>query len=231
MGSYEDELCNEALRVYARYATELVERFDLCPWARRARLDGHTSERVILGRNPQDFGTSLATIEALNDEPHTEVALLIYPELELGRLPFEVFVRELRARDGARYEFGKSPYAMAAFHPDAPADLSDPERLIPFLRRTPDPTIQLVRQDALERVRGRFPQGTAFVDPELLSPQSLAQEEPMPTRERIARANQKTVLENGVESLDLLFDAIRRDRTEAYLRIGERHQRTKPERA
>src|SRR5262245_8122359 len=136
MASYEDELRDEALRVYARYATELVERFDLCPWARRARLDGRTRELVILGRNPQQFAVSLATIEALNDEPHTEVALLIYPELELDRLAFEGFVRELRARDAARYEFGNSPFAMAAFHPDARADLDDPERLIPFLRRT-----------------------------------------------------------------------------------------------
>ena len=72
---------------------------------------------------------------------------------------------------------GESPFAMAAFHPDAAADLDDPERLIPFLRRTPDPTIQLVRQEALERVRGRHPQGTAFVDPQLFSAQAFAQEE------------------------------------------------------
>lgn len=225
--SYEDELRREALRLYARYSTEVVERFDLCPWALRARLDGRTSERVILGNNPRDFAASLATLKELAEQPKTEVALLIYPELELDRLAFETFVRELRLRDAAGHDFGKSPCAMAAFHPDAPADLTEPERLIPFLRRTPDPTIQLVRQEVLERVRGRSPQGTEFVDIRLLSPAALAQPEPVPLRERIARANLKTVLSAGVSSFDAIFQGIRRDRSEAYARLRQRHGPTK----
>jgi hypothetical protein len=59
----------------------------------------------------------------------------------------------------------------------------------------------------------------------------LAQEEVLSMRERIARKNQATVLQNGVESMGALFDALRRDRTEAYRRIRQRHQQTKPERA
>lgn len=227
--SYEDELRREALRVYERYAVEVVERFDLCPWAARARRDGHVTERVILGENPHDLRPSLAVLSELETLPEVEVALLLYPELPVDRLSFEAFARELRTRDGERHEFGNGPFVMAAFHPDAQADLDDPERLIPFLRRTPDPTLQLVRRDVLERVRGRSPQGTAFVDVTLLSPQALAREEPVTLRERIARANLATVLAEGVATFERAFEAIRRDRSESYARVRARHGKTKSE--
>jgi hypothetical protein len=222
--SYEEELRREALRVYGRYSSEVVERFNLCPWALRARLEGRVAERVILGNNPRDFAVSLAILKELAEQPETEVALVIYPELTLDRLSFEAFVRELRSRDAARHDFGKSPYAMAAFHPEALPDLSDPERLIPFLRRTPDPTIQLVRQEVLERVRGRSPQGTEFVDIRLVSPSVMARPEPITLRERIARTNLEAVLSAGVAQFDAIFQAIRDDRSRAYERLRERHR-------
>ncbi len=216
---HESALRNEALRVYRRYMLEVVEGFTLCPWAAAARRDGHVVEAVILAENQGDPQQSLTLLESLKSALETDIALFIYPDLELDRLDFESFVRTLRERDAARHELGTIPFAMAAFHPDARPDLNEPERLIPFLRRTPDPTIQLVRCTALERVRGNSQEGTSFFDLADLATLPLPKKEPVSLRQRIAQANLDTALEVGVDSLEALFQDIRRDRDESYARI------------
>jgi hypothetical protein len=215
----ESALRREALRVYRRYMLEVVEGFTLCPWAAAARRDGHVVEAVILAENQADPQQSLALLESLKGRVETDIALFIYPDLELDRLGFESFVRTLRERDAARHELGTIPFAMAAFHPEARPDLNEPERLIPFLRRTPDPTIQVVRCTALERVRGNSQEGTSFFDLADLGTLPLPQKEPVSLRQRIARANLDTALEVGVDTLEALFQDIRRDRDESYARI------------
>ncbi|MET0792747.1 MAG: DUF1415 family protein [Polyangiaceae bacterium] len=219
---YESELRSQALRVYRRYMLEVVEAFKLCPWAAPARRDGQVLEQVFLAENQADPEQSLALLASLSGQPRIDIALFIYPDLELDRLAFESFVRTLRERDAARYEVGTIPFAMAAFHPDARADLKDPERLIPFLRRTPDPTIQVVRRSALDRVRGNSQEGTSFFDLADLGTLPLPQKEPLSLRQRIAQANLDTTLEVGVSSLEALFQDIRRDRDESYARLRQK---------
>ena len=215
----ESALRREALRVYRRYALEVVEGFELCPWAAYARRDGRVAEHVILAENQADPQQSLARLTSLVETPKIEIALFIYPDLELDRLAFESFVRALRERDAARYPVGEIPFAMAAFHPEAKVDLGDADRLIPFLRRTPDPTIQMVRQSALERVRGTSQEGTSFFDLSTLGVVPLPQKEPLSLRQRIGHANLETALAVGAETLDAVLTDIRRDRDEAYARL------------
>ena len=117
----DSALRREALRVYRRYALEVVEGFELCPWAAYARRDGRVAEHVILAENQGNPAQSLELVARLVGEHKTEIALFIYPDLELDRLGFESFVRTLRERDAARYEVGEIPFAMAAFHPAARA--------------------------------------------------------------------------------------------------------------
>jgi hypothetical protein len=47
----------------------------------------------------------------------------------------------------------------------------------------------------------------------------LPQKEPVSLRQRIARANLDTTLEVGVDTLEALFQDIRRDRDQSYARI------------
>ncbi|MEO6602209.1 MAG: DUF1415 family protein [Polyangiaceae bacterium] len=218
---HDSELRGEALRVYRRYMLEVVEGFKLCPWATAARRDGQVLEHVFLAENQADPRQSLELLASLEGQARIDIALFIYPDLELDRLAFEGFVRTLRERDAARYQVGTIPFAMAAFHPDARADLKDPERLIPFLRRTPDPTIQVVRRTALDRVRGNSQEGTSFFDLADLATLPLPQKEPLSLRQRIAQANLDTTLEVGVETLEALFQDIRRDRDESYARLRQ----------
>lgn len=222
----ERELVAEALRVYRRYAVEIVEAFALCPWAARARESGRVAERVLLQRD-SGTGDALDCVVALARDANVDIGLLIFPRLTLDPLAFEHFTAKVRDRDAERHPLGEIPFAMAAFHPAAEADLSDAERLIPFLRRTPDPTIQLVRRSVLDRVRGKSSQGTGFVDPEALAAlEALVSVAPpeqpeLSMRERIARANHRTVLETGLANLSARLDDIRQDRARAYALLGE----------
>lgn len=219
-GSVTDqERIREALRVNQRYMIEIVERYNLCPWAERARREGRVERRVLLDRTP-NVDAALASVGEIAGVANAQIGLLIFARLDIDSLGFEHFVSRVRDADAERHGLGQIPFAMAAFHPDARVDVTDPERLVPFLRRTPDPTIQLVRLSVLERVRGRSPQGTSFVDVRSIEAQAefLASDE-IDLRDRIANANLETVLAVGTEIVKRAFDDIRQDRDAAYARI------------
>jgi hypothetical protein len=216
---------HEAVRLYHRYQLEIVEACGLCPWAERARVGDSFRERILLQTDPRSTDASVAAIDSLTGDARADVAVLVYPRLRLGRLAFERFVNDVREADAARHPLGCIPFVFAAFHPEATPDTSDAERLIPFLRRTPDPTIQLLRTTLLDRVRSATPQGTQFVD--LRAIESLAVEAadcPVPLRQRIARTNHATVERIGLVEMTRRLDAIVEDRKRTYRAIeGEPH--------
>jgi hypothetical protein len=218
MSGHPSVWVREALRVHRRYQVEVVEGCGLCPWAEAARLAGRVSERVILQTSVDGVEASLAAIDDLAAEPATDVAFLVYPRLAVARAPFEEFAARLREADSPRHELGRVPFVLAVFHPDAEPDTGDPERLIPFLRRTPDPTLQLVRAAALDAVRSLSSQGTQFVSMASFEP-SPGGPPQVPLRERIARTNLATVSRMGVDAVRRALDDIRRDRDESYARI------------
>jgi hypothetical protein len=205
----------EAVRLHHRYQREIVEACGLCPWAERARVDESFRPRVLLQSDMQGTAASLAAIDDLMADVDAEVAVLIFPRLRQPRLEFERFVARVREADAARHPLGDIPFVFAGFHPEAVPDTSDPERLIPFLRRTPDPTIQLLRTRVLERVRGSAPGGTQFVDVRTLDI-TLPKTPGVPLRERIAQANFATMRRIGLTELTALMDDIRTDRIATY---------------
>jgi hypothetical protein len=215
-----DPIVAEAERVYARYAREIVEAFDLCPWAERARLAGQVLVEVVAEHEPGEAAL-LERLAAIALEPRYEIVLLLFPRFERDRVAFERFVAGLREAHARRHPLGKTPFALAAFHYDAPLDASDPERLVPFIRRTPDPTIQVVRLDALERVREKHPQGTAFVDPTGVDLMSLLRREREPSlREKIARNNLDRIRAAGFAAFEARLADIKADRDASYARLA-----------
>ena len=210
-----DPFTREALRLYRRYEVEIVGGLGLCPWAERARAEGRVRERVVLGAD-LDVEASLAAVEELSANAAVEIGLVLFPRLSASVDDFGRFVSELATADASRRELGAAPFALAAFHPDAQADLSDPERAIPYLRRTPDPTIQLVRVAALDRVREGHNEGTHFVDVRALMTLDWTKEDTLPLRERIARANLRTVERLGRGDVERRFAAIFADRAATY---------------
>jgi hypothetical protein len=211
-------LVREALRIYQRYAVEIVEGLGLCPWAEHARQSGRVAVRVVL-THTRNVAPVLELISEHQGDESCEILLAVFPLLALDRRSFERYVASVREADSGRHELGAIPFAMAAFHPDASPELEAAERLIPFLRRSPDPTIQLVRRSVLERVRQHSPEGTGFMDLRLFDPTKLAPESPPSLRERISEANLRTVKRVGVAEVERLFAEIRRDRDQSYARV------------
>ncbi len=214
-----EALTREATRIYLRYAVEFVEAHKLCPWAVRARKEGETDVRICL-EDEAAFEAPLAEIAAAGADLDRAVVLVVFPRLELGRRAFERFVAELRERDTARSPIGGPPMAMAAFHPDAEANFEAPLRLVPFIRRSPDPTIQLVRRSVLEELRGPDDHGTGYVDPTQVDiTKFLTMPKPKPLHRRVAETNLETVQDVGVPALEETLAAIMRDRAESYGRL------------
>lgn len=211
------ELERETKRLYQRYAVELIEAFDLCPYASRARIEQRSAEVVITGPSPSDDEV-LEHVRALGRDEAVEVAFVIFPRLVIERLALNAWVERLRhAHQG---EPGGLIMTMEGFHPDAPPDLSTPGRLVPFLRRTPHPTIQLTRLSALERVRRSAPHGTGFIDLSSVDLRAfLAAPVPDSVSERIAETNREKVIDVGVAALEAVLDDIFRDRDETFARL------------
>jgi hypothetical protein len=210
----------EATRLHRRYLLEVVEACGLCPWALQARLTNRVRVAVLLDADDTLLAPSIAAMDGWAADDRVEVGFLIYPRLPLRRLDFDQFTARLRNADTERHPLGQAPFALAAFHPHAEAHVGDPERLVPFLRRTPDPCVQVVRMASLARVRGGTPEGTRFIDITRIDPALLESHGP-PLRERIARANLETVRRMGLDELCARLDAIRSDRDATYRALLE----------
>lgn len=184
----------EALRLNARYVEEIVVGWGLCPWAAQAWRTGAVSRRVSLDRD-----AALAPVLAFVDElaaGDQAIGLFIWPRLSLDAAGFGRFAEQVRRADRARHA---SPFLMAAFHPqlrdDPPAD---PASLVPFIRRTPDPTLQLVRARLLDELaRGG---------------RDLSAE--------VARTNFAAIQTRTAAALDRALRDLQRDRDDSYASLA-----------
>ena len=185
-------LVAEALRVNARYVEEVVIGWDLCPWAARAWLDGQVIQRVFTDA-ALDPAPVAAFIDELDANPRAAIGLAIFPRVTCSIGAWDSFAERVRRARAAH------PFLAAAFHPDsrAPHEAAngalDAARLVPFIRRTPDPTLQLVRASLLERLGGEVSAG-------------------------VGRTNLANVTARGLDKLDALLADIRRDRDASYAR-------------
>ncbi|HWU89902.1 MAG TPA: hypothetical protein VN253_21720 [Kofleriaceae bacterium] len=193
----------EVLRILDRYLIEVVERYELCPWARAARLGGELGITIAWGTPAvEDW---IAAAEELLASPAVRVAMVVAPELAIA--PAEL--RALRDQVAAHL-----PQAgVADFHPVAALDLATPARLVPFLRRAPDPMLQLVPLALLAAARATTP------PPDLAGQARLLGGHGAPPRgdvaDRIAAANHATVTRHA-DQIAAALDAIAADRAAAY---------------
>lgn len=201
-----DPKAREVRRILDRYLVEIVETYDLCPWAKTSRTGGELAVEILWGTP-----TLAMWVDAANRAlaPSIKVAMLVAPELRVTR-------SELHdVRDQVAREVGT--LGIAEFHPDATYDGKTAARLVPFLRRSPDPLLQCVPLTLLDQVRGppltveRSAQiamlvkagGIHAVKPDIAS--------------RIASANHARVAQHEVEAKLAAIDA---DRAESYSRVG-----------
>jgi hypothetical protein len=197
----------EVLRILERYLVEIVERHELCPWARGAREGGELAIGVLWGAPALDAW--VAEAERLLAGPATRVAMVVAPELASSR-------EELAAvRDAVA---ARVPSAgVAEFHPSAALDLATPARLVPFLRRAPDPLLQLVPLRLIDAVRAAPPLADRARQATILC--GHADPPRGEIAARIAAANHATASRAHAEICAALDD-IAADRRAAYARAG-----------
>lgn len=136
----------DALRVNTRYVEEVVIGWNLCPWAARAWRQGEVERRVILEAAPSV--TDVARVaDEFAVEPTCAVGLLIFPRVTMAVGAWETFAEQLR-RTGSRF-------LIAPFHPAyraSGAPVGNAAQLVSLIRRTPDPTLQLVRASLVDEL-------------------------------------------------------------------------------
>ena len=203
----------EACRLHERYTIEVIERFNLCPWAYKARQEGDVVRRTLLQRSttPEPTLELLAELEAA-PRPVT-VCIAVYPRLSVDPRAFDAFVSAIKAIDQERHG-GRPVFVSASFHPDYPFDARSPSALVPWLRRSPDPSLQLVHFATIEAARG--PSGKMIFD---FSPAAWEQlrrrVERGTVQERVAADNLGTV-EREREAIERAVADIAADRARSY---------------
>jgi hypothetical protein len=200
-----EALVSEALRVNARYVEEVVIGWGLCPWAAQAWRQGAVARRVLI-EPAGEIDKVLAFIDEIAPNPATSIGFAIFPRATQTEAAWGTFAERVRRADRARRAPDESaPFLLAAFHPKSgetgesatAASAAQAHALVPFIRRTPDPMLQLVRASLLDRLA---PPG-----------RDLSGE--------IARANFAAVDARTPAALDALIGEIRSDRDASYARL------------
>jgi len=204
-----DPRAGEARRLLDRYLVEIVETYELCPWAKTSRTAGELAVEFLWGTPTLEAWTEAATRAFV--DPNIRVAMIVAPELAITR----------QALHGVRDEVAKraATLGVAEFHPDATYDGATPARLVPFLRRSPDPMLQCVPLALLDQLRG--PPMTVERSEQiamLVKAGGIEAVKP-PLVERIAVQNHARVVQAEVEAK---LAAIATDRAESYARVGIR---------
>lgn len=199
-----DRKSAEVRRILDRYLVEVVEAYDLCPWAKSARLAGEVTVEIVWGTPALDAWEAAA--RAALGRSTTRVAMIVAPELAIDRAAFSAVRDAIAAR---------IPTAgVADFHPGAPVDLASPSRLVPFVRRAPDPLLQLVPLAILDQVRSAPPLASTLQQAQILGGHAVPPREDVASR--IARGNHATVTAHA-ERITEILDDIARDRAAAYM--------------
>jgi hypothetical protein len=201
-----EALTREALRLHGRYQRELVERFSVCPWAKPARTEGRVHAHVVTEApcSVEAFGSVVARWAA--DET-VDVAFVILPLFDEG----PDALSELAAAIGDRTD---EVFLTAPFHP-----ISSPgDGIVPFLRQTPDPTVQLVRRTTLEAIRAQDP--PHYKDIFDLDLRDLeAKKAPRSTAASVFAHNERMLEREGRARVQAIVDDIRGDRERSYAPI------------
>jgi hypothetical protein len=162
------------------------------------------------------LGAEIEPVRALVGEwspsERVEIGLLIFPRFDGDSRAFDAFARS--ALDGL-----SSPFASATFHPQAGYSVDSPAQMVGFFRRSPDPTIQLVRRSVLERVRAGTSPGRAIRF--TLQGWAAITGPPRETvSDRIATDNHARAGAGAQAEIERVLTSIAEDRARTYAKLG-----------
>jgi hypothetical protein len=199
----------DALRANDRYVREVVEGFNVCPFARAARVSGRAVRAVSLIAH-DDVDAVVAVIEGFEQRDETiEIVQLIFPRIGLDAPSFDAFVTRVRGARDKRAP--KAPFALAAFHPDYRFNDATPDTLVAFFRKSPDPMIQLVRLSVIDALTRDA--GTLMVTDEWIERLLRGEGPPPPSvSRRITLDNHARLAHHGYAAIAAIYTAIAADR-------------------
>ena len=210
-----------ALEANDRYLETFLEPSSFCPFSRGGRQRGLT-HRVVHYTDAAEITPLLDHMAAAARDPNKVVVQIILPLIETSAEAWSRFCHELTAvgnellRDGPGA--GAEIFAVAPLHPALAYTRKNPLTLIPLFRRTPDPTIQWVRLDALKKLyQGRSGE-SVYVDPADLE-SFLAEPHRRPLFDRIAETNMMMAERLGVAEIERALRELSRQAQERYARI------------
>ena len=195
------------LRVNRRWIDEVVVQHGVCPFAAPSlAAPGQVQRRVL-----SSLDEARGAIDELAGDAQLAVGLLIFPRVTLDAAAFDRACVPLRAAHSA--------FVAAVFHPETPFDTASAAQAVGFFRRAPDPTLQIVRAQVLDDVRGNKDVAGKFLfDYSAAAWQELERRrERVPLSERIARDNHHLLTEK-IAALQAIYDDIRADRDRSYAR-------------
>lgn len=201
----EPALDREARRLLGRYQREVVERFGLCPWAEPARLRGEVRVAVV------DEAEAAAALDAFEADGGAVLGLVVMPRFGGDAAALRRLRDELLAGERGRR------LALADFHPHAALDTGAAARVVPWLRRSPDPMLQAVRHQTLASLR----RATVTLSPADQAA-ALAGRAPPPRvdpADQVAADNLATVRADAAAIAEIL-DELARDRAATYAALG-----------
>lgn len=210
-----------ALEANDSYLTTFLEPGSFCPFSKGGRKRGQTA-RFVHRAGTADVEPLLARMLEVARDPTQLVIQVVVPLVEVEPAAWSAFCRALTAagNDRLRTESpdGGDVLAVAPLHPELAYSTRSPYALIPLFRRTPDPTIQWVRLDALEALyRGRTGD-TVFVDPSDVL--AAARRPPAPDLfTRIAESNVKMAQRLGIAEVERTLRALAVAARDRYARI------------
>jgi hypothetical protein len=196
-----------ARAVYAEYTETIVEALNVCPFARGAREEG--TSRVLVHLDPIGLGGELEAngalvdrLAGLLDDESAEVVQVIFPGVALDAVRWERWAKALTAALRS-LRAGPAIWAVAAFHPELAWSDRTPSELVPLFRRSPQPTVQWLRLDALERVREGRPDGDVALPIDAAAARRLlSRASRRPIVEVVSENNARTAARLGTAALE-----------------------------
>jgi hypothetical protein len=188
----------DAVRARLDRYLDVVEAWGLCPWIGPVRRDRTLRVDVVAPGAPIDraFETAARWLaEGL------VIGLVVLPDRGLD----PAALRRLRDAIVAAHP----ALAIADFHPDGgdPGRADTAARLVPLLRRSPDPMLQLVPDAALAGLGAPSPVATAARQAAMLAGTAAAPG--VDARTKIAETNLATVRARGLDRLLAELAALR----------------------
>ncbi len=177
----------------------VIEGLNLCPFARSCRVTGMLHREVVRAEDlPAALQERVLALQTSRDGDF-EVGLVIAPDFGQGPQAWEALIHQTNDRVAQLLAgAGLQPVCYAvAFHPQMAYRTETPLQLVGLLRHSPDPTLQLVRRETLDRIRDyrgehRFLDVTSWSGPEEILAAAAELAGKVALSDRIAAANYAT---------------------------------------